>query len=252
MAMRRMLSRSIVESAKFLKMPQSTQNLYFHLVVNADDDGVVEAYSVIRLINSNEDDLRVLSAKEFVTILNVDLVTYIRDWRLQNKVRADRKTDSVYKELLLSVVPEASLLEKKERSDIKQHGRSTDGPRTAQYSIEQCSIEQYSIGQSSVEQEAGEEIIVSLASESITKNQYNKLISEYGTELVNRKIRKIIKTPYRGCLNEETIAEWCKEERSKNSFNNFAQRNDYNFAELEEHLLGSSHIERRRDNNERK
>ncbi len=38
MAERRMFSRSVVESARFLKMPVSSQNLYFHLVMNADDD----------------------------------------------------------------------------------------------------------------------------------------------------------------------------------------------------------------------
>ena len=31
---RRMVSRKIVESAKFLKMPATSQNLYFHLLVN--------------------------------------------------------------------------------------------------------------------------------------------------------------------------------------------------------------------------
>lgn len=45
MAERRMFSRSVVESARFLKMPVSSQNLYFHLVMNADDDGIVEAYA---------------------------------------------------------------------------------------------------------------------------------------------------------------------------------------------------------------
>ena len=44
---RRMISRKIVDSARFLKMPATSQNLYFHLIVNADDDGVVEAYRVI-------------------------------------------------------------------------------------------------------------------------------------------------------------------------------------------------------------
>lgn len=60
MAERRMFAKSVVESARFLKMPVSSQNLYFHLGMNADDDGIVEGYSVINLIKANEDDLRVL------------------------------------------------------------------------------------------------------------------------------------------------------------------------------------------------
>lgn len=133
---RRMVSRKIVDSAKFLKMPATSQNLYFHLLVNADDDGIVEAYRVINMCKANEDDLRILVGKGFVTVLNEDLVTYIEDWMEQNKIRADRKTDSIYKKLLLQVKPDVVLLEKKERSDVKKSsnkdGQSMDGPRTAQ------------------------------------------------------------------------------------------------------------------------
>lgn len=92
MAERRMLSKKIVESAKLLKMPSTSQNLYFHLIMNADDDGVVEAYSVMNLVKANEDDLRVLIGKDYVKVLNEDLVTYIIDWQEQNRLRADRKT----------------------------------------------------------------------------------------------------------------------------------------------------------------
>ena len=102
MAERRMFSKVVVESARFLKMPVSSQNLYFHLAMNADDDGVVEAYSIIKLVKANEDDLRVLYAKGFVKILNEDLVTYISDWREQNKIRPDRKKDSIYADLVVS------------------------------------------------------------------------------------------------------------------------------------------------------
>lgn len=47
MAERRMFSARITESTRFLKMPATSQNLYFHLGLNADDDGVVEAYPVM-------------------------------------------------------------------------------------------------------------------------------------------------------------------------------------------------------------
>lgn len=117
---RRMISRTVVDSARFLKMPATSQNLYFHLVVNADDDGIVEAYRVMTMCKAHEDDLRVLVGKQFVQILNEDLVTYIIHWRQMNVLRADRKTDSIYKDLLLQVNPDVELLEKKERSDLKK------------------------------------------------------------------------------------------------------------------------------------
>ena len=130
MAERRMLSKKIVESAKFLKMPSTSQNLYFHLIMNADDDGVVEAYSVMNLVKVNEDDLRVLIGKDYVKVLNEDLVTYIIDWQEQNRLRADRKTNSIYTELLLQVCPQVQLLEKKERSDTKKVKKNLDDPWT--------------------------------------------------------------------------------------------------------------------------
>lgn len=150
-AERRMMSKKIVESAKFIKMPVSSQNLYFHLLINADDDGIVEAFPVINLIRANEDDLRVLVSKGFVQVLNEDLVSYIIDWRAQNKIRADRKTDSIYKDLLLQLNPAVELLEMKERSDTKGNrlaGPSTDGPWTAQYSIVEDSIDKDNIKES--------------------------------------------------------------------------------------------------------
>ena len=68
MAQRRMFSNRITDSAKFLKMPLSSQALYFHLGLHADDDGVVEAFSVMRQTGAVEDDLRILVAKNFVNV----------------------------------------------------------------------------------------------------------------------------------------------------------------------------------------
>ena len=120
MAERRMFSKKIVDSARFIKMPVSSQALYFHMGVRADDDGVVEGYNIMRMIGATEDDLKVLVAKGFVTILNEDLVAYINDWKEHNLIRADRKVDSIYKNLLLQIVPEVQLLEPKQRSDVKK------------------------------------------------------------------------------------------------------------------------------------
>lgn len=100
MAERRMFSRRIVTSARFLRMPAICQALYFQLGINADDDGVVEAFSIVRAVGATEGDLEELEKRGFVKILNEDLITYIVDWTEQNKIRPDRKNDSIYKDLL--------------------------------------------------------------------------------------------------------------------------------------------------------
>lgn len=119
MAGHRMIKASIIGAAKFIKMPASCRLLYYDLILRADDDGVVEAFNVMRLTGASEDDLRILFAKGFVTVLNEDLVTYIQNWREHNTIRADRKVDSIYKDLLVQVVPDIELVESRQRTDVK-------------------------------------------------------------------------------------------------------------------------------------
>lgn len=128
---RRMFSPKIISSARFLKMPIDSQLLYFHLGMHADDDGIVEAYSIIKLVGSNEDNLRVLSSKGLVKVLNDDLVTFITDWHEHNKIRADRKINSIYQPLLLQILPEVDLTQPKPRADTgKIAGQQMDVQRT--------------------------------------------------------------------------------------------------------------------------
>lgn len=135
-----MFSQRIVESARFLKMPPSTQCLYFHLGIHADDDGVVEGYNVMKQTGSTEDDLKILAAKGLITVLNADLVTYINDWKENNRIRPDRKVDSIYRDLLIRMLPDIELQQSKARADtgkktgikaIEGNGRPVDNQWTS-------------------------------------------------------------------------------------------------------------------------
>lgn len=189
MAQRRMFSKRIVESARFLKMPPSTQNLYFHLGLNADDDGVVEGYNVMMQTGATEDDLKLLVAKGFVTVLNDDLVTYINDWRENNRIRADRKVDSIYKNLLVKMIPDIELQPSRRRADTKKkpgvkriedNGRPLDNQRTTNgpHRSGQSRLGQSSIGQvrSSSSIVPSEELPVDKDEEDDDKK--NKLLKE--------------------------------------------------------------------------
>lgn len=110
MANSRMFHKSIVRSAKFLTLPVKARELYFQLGMDADDDGIVEAFTVMRTVGAAQKDLKALEASGLVKILNENLVTYITDWLSNNTIRPSRKTDSYYQELLLSVVPDAELV----------------------------------------------------------------------------------------------------------------------------------------------
>lgn len=100
MAERRMFSKKVINSARFLRMPATSRLLYYDLGMQADDDGIVEAFAIMRMVGANEDDLRVLEARGFVKVLNEDLVTYIIDWKKNNTIRKDRYTPSEYAYLL--------------------------------------------------------------------------------------------------------------------------------------------------------
>lgn len=131
MAERRMFSKTVVNSARFLTMPPSSRLLYYDLGMAADDDGVVEAFTVIRMTGAVEDDLRVLVAKGFISLLNDEMVAYVVDWSKNNQIRKDRYNPSIYQELLVGL------------TDGNQ--RSTDGlpdgnQRSTQYRIDKESI----------------------------------------------------------------------------------------------------------------
>ena len=102
MAERRMMSKSIIKSDTFLDMPATTQNLYFHMLLDADDDGFINApKSIMRMIGAKDDDMKVLAAKQFVIPFESGVVV-IKDWKIHNYIQNDR-----YKP---SALPERDLL----------------------------------------------------------------------------------------------------------------------------------------------
>ena len=100
MAQRRMFSKSITNSARFLKLPVTARLLYYDLGMDADDDGFVEAFTVLRTTGASEDDLHILSERGFIKICDEELVTHINDWEINNQIRKDRYVPSIYKDRL--------------------------------------------------------------------------------------------------------------------------------------------------------
>ena len=96
MAQRRMFSQKVTETDKFLDMGLTAQSLYFHLVMNADDDGFVgNPKSIKRMIGASEDDLKALVEKDYLIVFE-DGVVVIKDWLVSNYVKKDRYTPTIY------------------------------------------------------------------------------------------------------------------------------------------------------------
>lgn len=93
-----MFAKTIIDSDAFLDMPLSTQALYFHLNMRADDDGFVNNPKKIqRMIMASDDDMRILIGKNFIIPFESGVVV-IKHWKIHNYIRCDRYKETVYKE----------------------------------------------------------------------------------------------------------------------------------------------------------
>jgi hypothetical protein len=98
-----MFTQKIVDSDAFLDMPMSTQALYFHLNMRADDDGFINNPKKIqRMIGASEDDLKLLIAKRFILCFESGVIV-IKHWRMHNLIRKDRYNPTQYQEEYLSL-----------------------------------------------------------------------------------------------------------------------------------------------------
>lgn len=85
-----MFSKKITETDRFLEMPLSSQALYFHLNMGADDEGFIDkAKTIQRTIGASDDDMKLLIAKGFLIPFESGVVV-IRHWRIHNYIQADR------------------------------------------------------------------------------------------------------------------------------------------------------------------
>ena len=137
MAERRMFAKTIIDSDAFLEMPTSTQALYFHLAMRADDDGFINNPKRIqRLVNCTDDDLKLLIAKRFIIPFESGIVV-IKHWKIHNYIRNDRYKPTIYRE-------EKALLEEKENkgyTEKKDLGIPNGYQMDTQVSLGQDSVE---------------------------------------------------------------------------------------------------------------
>lgn len=112
MAQKRMFDKTITNNDNFLEMPDSTQNLYFHLSMEADDDGFVDNWkSIMRMTGKKEDDLKLLIAKSYIIPFDSGVIV-IKHWRINNYLRSDRYNETKY-------------IDEKNQLSIKQNGEYT-------------------------------------------------------------------------------------------------------------------------------
>ena len=100
-----MFTKRITESDAFLDMPSSTQMLYFHFSMNADDDGFVNNPKKIqKMCGASDDDFKLLIAKSFIILFDSGIIV-IKHWKMHNYIQADRyrPTDYVEEKSMLGI-----------------------------------------------------------------------------------------------------------------------------------------------------
>lgn len=113
MAERRMFTNKITEADEFTALPPTTQCLYFHLCMSADDDGFSNKIrNSMFAAHADSNDLDLLITKRFVIPFESGVVV-IKHWRMHNLIRADRYHETDY-------------LEEKARLLLKDNGSYTD------------------------------------------------------------------------------------------------------------------------------
>ena len=106
MADKRMMSKSVIDTDMFLDMPASTQCLYFHMLLRADDDGFLKnAKTIMRTVGASPDDVKLLIAKQYLIPFDTGIMA-IKHWRIHNYIKKDRYKPTDCEEIKLLEVNE--------------------------------------------------------------------------------------------------------------------------------------------------
>lgn len=158
-----MFTQKITESDAFLAMPLSAQAFYFHLCMNADDDGFVKNPKMLaKLVGASEDDFKLLVMKSFVIMYDTGVIV-IKHWRMHNILRKDRYTKTTY-------------IEERNQLYLKENGA---------YTLDETKGEKLSGNQMATKwQPVGNPVKDSIGKDSIGKDSIEK---EKGTNVPKKK-----------------------------------------------------------------
>jgi hypothetical protein len=149
MANKRMFSMDVIDTDKFLEMPATSQNLYFHLGMRADDDGFISnPKKITKLVNCGNDDLNVLISRGFVITFE-DGIIVIRHWKQNNYLRGDRYKETIYQNQKKMLVVKDGVYDLNSDGIPMVDQMDTNGipvvdKMDTQYSIDKNSIDKYS------------------------------------------------------------------------------------------------------------
>lgn len=236
MADKRMFSKQIIDSDAFLDMPQTSQLLYFHLAMRADDDGFINnPKSIMRNSKCGDDDLKLLNAKKFIIPFETGIVV-IKHWKIHNYIAKDRYKETKYKQ-------EKSILGLDENNSYTLNENilytdciQNDNEVSTQVRLDKNSIDKVSIDKIKVDKKSKEQIEYMnltfiddvIEKVKITEEQYNKLLSKYSKGLLHSQIVALDNYIVNGKGNKykdhyRALNTWCKDKGGNKSYGSTKQ-----------------------------
>ena len=261
MANRRMFSLDVVDTDLFLDLPISSQALYFHLGMRADDDGFISSPKrITSMIGAGPDDLKLLIAKGFVIALDGGIIV-IRHWKQNNYIQTDRYKKTIYQEQIALLELSNGIYNISDTTRIQSVSEMETQDRIGKDSIDKVNTINY------------QEIINMYNDTCVSFQKVNKL-SEKRKKAIKARLKNYTLEDFKKLFemaegssflkgqnnrNWSATFDWLIQDsnmakvldgnyidkgkvqtpgKAKNSFNNFKQ-NDYDFDELEKELLSN-------------
>ena len=237
LAERRMFTKKITESDAFLDMPMSTQCLYFHLNMSADDDGFVNnPRKIQRMIGSSEDDLKLLMAKSFILSFDSGVIV-IKHWKMHNYIQSDRYKPTDY-------VEEKSMLHLKKNKAYSLNGNEMYTECIQDVSVGKDSIDKNIYGEVSGDTSRCKKFIPPSVDEvrAYCQERNNKVDAQSFVDFYESKgwyVGKNKMKDWKAAVRTWEKSDNQKSKTVKTTFNNIQQR-DYAFDELEKKLLANN------------
>lgn len=206
-----MFSKQITTSDAFVDMPVSSQLLYFHLNMEADDDGfVANPRRITKMVGANDDDLKILLSKRFLLAFENGVVV-IKHWLLHNAVRKDMYKETQY-------------LDEKRSLQIKDNGVYTEVrnvPVTKPlHRLDQVRLDKDRLDKIRIENTYGE-----FKNVFLKEDEYQKLITNFGEEntliLIEELSSYMASKGKRYSSHYATLLNWGKRKSENNQKKNY-------------------------------
>lgn len=216
-----MFAKTIVDSDAFLEMPQSTQLMYFHLSMRADDEGFINnPKAIMRSVGCKDDDMRLLISKKFIIPFESGVVV-IKHWKIHNYIQSDRFIPTKYQDEKMQLELDENKAYRLPKTECIQNVSNVDT---------QVSIGKVRLGKDSKEEEQ-HPTLGEFNNVKLSEDEYKK-ITELGLlDYIERLSAYIAQTGKRYKSHYATILNWSRKDSTPKKSGRVELQTEYKTVE---------------------